>query len=114
MNHQNRRTALKTVALAAGAFLSTEALALETKTSKLRPRTIPGSWKFSDQPCAIFQQGPVLLLVNETGTLATGQFISSDTFKIIKGEGWGIGMTGQLIENGKRIKWSDGAHWVQA
>ena len=114
MNHPNRRTALKTVALAAGAFLSTEALALDAKPTKTRPRTLAGSWSFSGHPCAIFQQGPILLLVNETGTLATAQFISPDTFRIIKGEGWGIGMTGQLIENGKRIKWSDGAHWTLA
>ncbi|HEY1172290.1 MAG TPA: hypothetical protein VGH19_13025 [Verrucomicrobiae bacterium] len=112
MENQNRRTALKTVALAAGALLSTEALAIEAKPNY--PRSTPGRWLFSGKPCAIFQQGPILLIVNETGTLATGQFTNQDTFKIIKGDGWGIGMTGQLIEKGKRIKWSDGAYWIQA
>src|SRR5688500_18515067 len=114
MNDQNRRTALKTVALAAGTLLSTEAFALDTKAAKIRTRPIHGSWTFSGQPCAIFQQGTILLIVNETGELATGRITGPDTFKIISGVHWDRSLTAQIVDRGERIKWSDGVHWVQA
>lgn len=113
MNNPNRRTALKTVALAAGALFSIEAFALDAKPPKLRTRPIPGSWTFSGRACAIFQQGPILLLVNEVGKLATGRITGPDTFQIVSGEGWGR-VTGQFVDRDKRIKWSDGAYWDQA
>jgi hypothetical protein len=70
-----------------------------------------GEWLFDgkeDQPCAIFQQGRVLLLVNERGEMVTGK---------IRGENkltWGWdenALVGELKDEGKTISWANDTTW---
>ena len=73
----------------------------------------PGQWLFEgkeDQPCAIFQHGRVLLLVNEDGELATGRVTGANTLIVMKGS-WEEGLTGTLMDNGKTIAWGNGTTW---
>jgi hypothetical protein len=73
----------------------------------------PGEWLFEgkeDQPCAIFQHGRVLLLVNEDGELATGRVSGADTLAVLKGS-WEEGLTGTLSDDGKTISWGNGTTW---
>jgi hypothetical protein len=70
-----------------------------------------GEWLYDgkeDQPCAIFQQGRVLLLVNEEGEWATGRFTEADKFTV---KGWEEGLVGELVDKGKTINWSNGTTW---
>jgi hypothetical protein len=69
-----------------------------------------GEWLFDgkeDQPCAIFRQGRVLLLVNEKGDLTTGK-ITGENKIVMKGED---GLVGELDEKGKTISWGNGTSW---
>lgn len=112
MKNLKRRDALKTVALAAGGLFAGNAMALDSRRPKIP--SVAGSWIFKDKPCAIFQQGPILLIVNEQGQFATAQITSSDSFTILSGNGWAPGLTAKLSERGKRIDWSDKVAWVVA
>ena len=72
----------------------------------------PGEWLFEgkeDQPCAIFQQGRVLLLVNEEGEFATGKITAEN--KIVTRWGDEVGLVGELDEKGKTISWGNGTTW---
>ena len=75
---------------------------------------LPGEWLYEgkeDQPCAIFQQGRILLLVNENGELATGRVIEANKFVVLKGDGWEEGLVGELAQDGKAISWANGTTW---
>ena len=75
---------------------------------------MPGEWLYEgkeDQPCAIFQQGRVLLLVNENGELATGRITEAKKFVVLKGDGWEEGLVGEVVEKGKAIRWANGTTW---
>src|SRR6516164_2073104 len=105
-----RRDLVKTVAAAGGLLVlgSVASAAEPDKTSKL-----PGEWLFEgkeDQPCAIFQHGRVLLLVNEEGELATGRVSGANTLTVLKGS-WEEGLTGTLSDDGKSISWGNGTTW---
>jgi hypothetical protein len=81
------------------------------KTSKL-----PGEWLYDgkeDQPCAIFQHGRILLLVNEEGELATARLTEARKFVVLRGYGgWGEGgLVSKLDKKGKTISWSNGTTW---
>src|SRR5262249_6909074 len=65
----------------------------------------------SDQPCGIFQQGRILLLVNEQGSLATGRLVEANRFVVVKGDGWDAGGVGELVERGRAIAWRGGGFW---
>jgi hypothetical protein len=70
----------------------------------------PGEWLFEgkeDEPCAIFQQGRVLLLVNEEGELTTGKITGEN--KIVAQ--WEGGLVGELDATGKTISWGNGSAW---
>jgi hypothetical protein len=70
----------------------------------------PGEWLLEgkeDQPCAIFQQGRVLLLVNERGEFTTGNITAEN--KIVTR--WEDGLVGELDEKGKTISWGNGTTW---
>jgi hypothetical protein len=70
----------------------------------------PGEWLFEgqeDQPCAIFQHGRVLLLVNEKGELVTGKITGEN--KIVAQ--WEGGLVGELDATGKTISWGNGSTW---
>ena len=106
-----RRDMMKAVAGAGGLLvLGSVARAAEPdKDSKLA-----GEWLYEgnkDQPCAIFQQGRVLLLVNEDGELATGRVTEAEKFVVLKGDGWEEGLVGELAKDGKAISWANGTTW---
>jgi hypothetical protein len=70
----------------------------------------PGEWLMegnADQPCAIFQQGRVLLFVNERGDFATGRI--TEATKVVV-HGWGD-LVGELTDEGKTISWGNDTRW---
>ena len=106
-----RRDMLKAVA-AAGGLLALGRVACAAEPDK--DSKLPGEWLYDgkeDQPCAIFQQGRVLLLVNESGELATGRITEATKFVVLKGDGWEEGLVGELVEKGKAISWANGTTW---
>jgi hypothetical protein len=70
-----------------------------------------GEWLFDgkeDQPCAIFQQGRVLLLVNERGEMATGKITGKKKIDTRWGE---TALVGELEDEGKTISWGNDTTW---
>jgi hypothetical protein len=70
-----------------------------------------GEWLFDgndDQPCAIFQQGRVLLLVNERGEMATGKITDKNKIDTRWGE---TALVGELKDEGKTISWANDTTW---
>ena len=106
-----RRDVVKAVA-AAGGLLALGGLAGATEPDKTR--NLSGGWLYDgkeDQPCAIFQQRRVLLLINENGELATGRITGAEKFNVLKGDGWEEGLVGELARDGKAINWANGTSW---
>jgi hypothetical protein len=104
-----RRDVVKAVA-AAGGLLALGGLAGAAEPDK--KINLPGEWLYDgkeDQPCAIFQQGRVLLLVNEEGEWATGRMTETNKFVVLKG--WEEGLVGEFAKDGKAINWSNGTTW---
>src|SRR5262249_35442394 len=111
-----RRDMVRTVAAAGGLLVlgGVAGAAEPEKDSKL-----PGEWLYDgqeDQPCAIFQQGRVLLLVNENGHLATARMTEDKKFVTVKGflvneEGWEEGLVGEISDDGKVITWANATTW---
>ena len=113
-NKLRRRDLVKSVAGAGGLLVlgSVASAAEPDKDSKL-----PGEWLYDgkeDQPCAIFQHGRILLLVNEEGELATGRLTEAKKFVVLKSEHWEEGLVGELDDKGKAIAWSNGTTWKRA
>jgi hypothetical protein len=105
----DRRDAAKTVAAAGGLLLLT---GLGSAARADEAGTLSGEWFNSgklDQPCAIFQQGRVLLLINEKGDVAVAHLTEASGFTVIKG--WEEGVAGRIDERGKVIAWKSGGHW---
>jgi hypothetical protein len=78
---------------------------------------VAGEWLLednADQPCAIFRHGSVLLLVNERGDLATGRLEAENRLVVLKGDGWDAGLTAEVQNKGKSLKWSNGTVWNRA
>jgi hypothetical protein len=108
-----RREVLTKVAIAAGGLLAFKSGAAEL--GLLRAQPFAGSWLYQGQPCAIFQQGVVLLVVNEQGSLATAQVTGPNTFVIMGGAGWDSGLTAKMVMNrGLKINWSNNTVWSLA
>ena len=104
-----RRDVVKAVA-AAGGLLALGDLAGAAEPAK--KINLSGEWLYDgkeDQPCAIFQQGRVLLLVNEEGEWATGRITEANKLVVLKG--WEEGLVGELAKDGKAINWSNGTTW---
>jgi hypothetical protein len=106
-----RRDLVKAAAAAGGLLLlgSASLAAGSEDNSKL-----PGEWLYEgrgEQPCAVFQQGRVLLFVNESGDLATGRMTEAKKFVVLKGDGWEEGLVGDFIDEGKTISWTNGTTW---
>ncbi len=107
-----REVVVKSAAAVAGGML----LMGGSAEAQLRPPqagdTLAGEWFNGGklgEPCAIFQQGRVLLLINEKGDLATGQFIDPNTFTVLKG--WEGELLGRVGDRGKTILWKGGGNW---
>ncbi len=64
-----------------------------------------------NRPCAIYQRGKVLLLVNEQGSLATGEVVGPKDIVVIQGNGWLPGLRAVIQEEGKTIDWRNGSIW---
>ena len=105
-----RRDVVKAV-VAAGGLLALSGLAGAAEPDK--KISWPGEWLYEGkegQPCAIFQQGRVLLLVNEEGELATGRITEARKLVVLKGD-WEEGLLGELAKDGKAIRWANGTTW---
>ena len=63
-----------------------------------------------DEPCAIFQHGRVLLVVNEQGDFTTGRMTEA---KKLTAKGWGD-LVAELTMEGKEIAWANGSTWKRA
>jgi hypothetical protein len=106
-----RRDVLKTVSAAAGGLLLLGGAASAAEPE--RSKKLAGGWLNNgklDQPCAIFAEGRVLLLVNEKGDLAVGYITGANKFAVVKG-GWGAGVEGELAEGNETINWKEGGTW---
>ncbi|MBA4064652.1 MAG: hypothetical protein C0501_13250 [Isosphaera sp.] len=108
----DRRGAAKAVAAVGGLF----ALGGAASAAGGQPAAAAAGWAGEwfhggkvDQPCAIFQHGRVLLLVNERGDLASAVLTAED--KVSVQQGWEQGYTGAIGDRGKTIVWKDGAEW---
>lgn len=90
-------------------------LGLSNFANAANPRYSPaGSWLIYGKPCAIFQQGAILLVVNEKGDLATAILDDVKTFTIKSGDEWDIGLVGTLVDGGRTIQWANGTYWTRA
>jgi hypothetical protein len=105
-----RREAIK-VAIAGGGLFALKSVKAEA--GEMRVPTLAGNWQYEEQPCAIFQQGPVLLVVNQRGSLGTARMTDDKTFAVLAGTGWDLGLTGTLSDNGKTINWSNDSSWTR-
>jgi hypothetical protein len=105
----NRREAAKAVA-AAGGLLMLGGFASADRREE--PRTLSGEWLNGgklDEPCAIFQHGRMLILINENGDIASGRMTGINKFTVLKG--WDDGVVGKVVERGKEIAWKGGGSW---
>ena len=71
-----------------------------------------GEWHYmgqEDQPCAIFQQGRVLMVISETHQIGVGSFGSQQHFTI---PGWKTDAT--INDGGNRITWQNQKFWVRS
>ncbi|HVS35424.1 MAG TPA: twin-arginine translocation signal domain-containing protein [Gemmataceae bacterium] len=105
----NRRHAVKAVA-AAGSLLLLGGPAPADEPDDRDALT--GEWFNGgklDQPCAVFQQGRVLLLINENGDIASGQMTGANEVTVLKG--WEGGLVGRVAERGRVIAWKGGGSW---
>jgi hypothetical protein len=109
MNKQlKRRDALTALAATGGLLLLGRAAAAPEPD---RADKLAGEWLYDgqkDEPCAVFQHGRVLLLVNERGEFATGLMTEAKKFTV---KGWEDGLVGEVAAKGKKIDWSNGTAW---
>jgi hypothetical protein len=106
-----RRDLVKSLAAASGllALGGTAVAAEPDQKDKLAGEWLMESRK--DEPCAVFQQGRVLFLVNERGEFATVMMTEGKQFTV---KGWEDGLTGMFGGEGKKISWSNGTTWTRA
>jgi len=101
---------------AAGGLLALGGTAGATEPDK--NDKLAGEWLMegrNDEPCAVFQQGRVLLLVNERGDFATAMMTEAKKFTVKSDiKGWEEGLSGELVEEGKQITWLNGTVWKRA
>jgi hypothetical protein len=113
---RSRRSALRAAAAGAG-FLALGASTASAETEKDSPW--PGEWLSEgkdDAPCAIFQYGRVLLLVNEHLHIAVGRITAARRLVAKDALVWSDkknvdGVAGVLSNDGKTIRWQNGSKW---
>jgi len=110
--NMKRREAIKAAGIAAGGFLAWKGTASDFNRSDVR--SFAGSWLYQGQPCAIFQQGVILLVVNEVGSLATAKVTGPSEFTIWGGIGWDSGLVAEVVNHGRTINWSNDTVWQLA
>src|SRR5262249_46016957 len=106
-----RRDVVKAVAAAGGGLAGGGAAGGAARRKKRKSAVVAVADGKQDQPWAIFQQGGVLLLVNENGDLATGRITKDAKFVVLHGDGWEEGLVGELAKDGKAISWANGTTW---
>lgn len=79
-------------------------------------QNLDGLWYFEgdrNTPCAIFQQGPILLLVNERGDVATGKAVADANVVVMNSPDghWLVGLKATVLENGQALSWANGIVW---
>jgi hypothetical protein len=106
-----RRDLVKSLA-AAGGLLALGSVATASGPAEPDQKINPaGEWLMEgrkDEPCAVFQQGRVMLLVNERGEFATALMTEGKQFTV---KGWEDGLVGELVKEGKEIAWTNGSTW---
>lgn len=104
-----RREAIKALA-AFGGLLASSSL-LPAGIHSVSGDKLAVNWSYEGKPCLIYQQGALLLLINEVGSVASGKWTGPDTFVVLAGAGWDAGLTAQISANGKSIQWSNETVW---
>jgi hypothetical protein len=110
LKNLKRRDAIK-AAIAGGGLLALHNA--NADTGALKVPALAGDWQYQGQPCAIFQQGPIMLVVDGKGSLGTARMTSENKFVILNGTGWHLGLEGTLAGDGKNINWSDDTTWTR-
>ena len=105
-----RRDAIK-AAITGGGLLAFGKANAEAGATKVP--TLAGDWQCQGQPCAIFQQGPILLVVDGKGCLGTARMTDDKKFVILTGAGWVLGLEGTMADDNKTINWSDDSSWMR-
>ena len=112
-----RREAITKAAVVAGALLAVKAEAAplpwwEQQARDTRKYPFAGPWVYQGRPCAIFQEGFVIIAVNEAGNLGTAQVTGPNQITLIGG-GWETGLVGVLDNSGRTINWSNDTVWTR-
>jgi hypothetical protein len=113
-----RRDALKVAA--AGGLLALGGSAASAAQEKNSPWT--GEWLAEGKdelPCAIFQHGRVLLLINEHMHIAAGEVTAARKIVVRDALVWSDrnvaeAITGVLSPNGQVLTWANGSKWKRA
>jgi hypothetical protein len=105
-----RREAMTKAAVVAGTLFAFKSAAAPPPPN--RNGSFAGGWLYQGQPCAIFQEGLVVLAVNEAGNLGTAQITARNTLTVVGG-GWDIGLVGTLVNGGRTINWSNDTVWTR-
>ena|SRR6266568_3350671 len=107
--NMKRREAITKGAVVAGTLLAFKSVAAGAN----KHISFAGGWLYQGQPCAIFQEGSVVLAVNEAGNLGTAQ-VTGDNTLIVVGGGWDLGLVGTMDDRGETINWSNDTVWTRA
>jgi hypothetical protein len=108
MSILNRRNLLKASVVTTSALAASSSLA---PANAGNGRRFDGGWSNQGQPCAIFKEGSMLLVVNEVGSLGTAKITGPGQFVTLGGSGWEAGLVGTLTNTGTQISWSNGSVW---
>jgi hypothetical protein len=76
-------------------------------------QNVGGEWLQNgdpSKPCAIFQVGRMMLLVNEHGSMATAVAVGPATLQIMQGTGWQPGLPADLRDD-RTLVWRNGGFW---
>ncbi len=106
-----RRDAVKAIAAIGGLF-ALRGLASAQVITNSHTR-IGSGWLYQGLPCTIIQQGAMLLLINEIGSVGSGVWTGSNSFIVLGGAGWDAGLTAQISNRGRTISWSNATVWTQ-
>ncbi len=111
MTEKLRRRDVLKAAAGVGGLLARGSVAAVAAPAPDRSSNPAGEWLNEgrkDEPCAIFQQGRVLLLVNEHGDFATARMTEAKKFTV---KGWEDGLAGEVAKEGKEIAFANGSIW---
>ena len=106
-----RRDAIKAVA-AIGGLLALRDIS-PGQIAVAQNGRLAGGWLYQGLPCTIHQQGSMLLLINEIGSVGSGVWTGSNTFTVLGGSGWDAGLTATISNRGRTISWSNATVWTQ-